>query len=213
MCHLYPKYVWARAANRDRDTENVLLSRLIKTRAKRSWESHCLWSRWIVRIHELDRMEKHRRSAERSEKETRESSLVVKREQTGIPDTFVGLARTYAHLDKRDRYDRYSLVLERYTLTGLGLMDLLVFDVFVVVEPSRAPLCNRDVTTRARSTEKLLEALRIWPHPRARIYRSSEANAIAYYPDRSEVSMKQLTNKTCDMHEMIELKKKLKSWI
>jgi len=60
----------------------------------------------------------------RSEGGGRESPLVVKRADRN-PDTFVGLARRYARLDMRDRYDRYSLGPERYTLTGPGLMDLL----------------------------------------------------------------------------------------
>lgn len=51
---------------------------------------------------ELDQGERKRRGEERgAEGETRESPLVVKRADRN-PDTFVGLARTYARLDKRD---------------------------------------------------------------------------------------------------------------
>lgn len=55
----------------------------------------------------------------------RESPLVVKRADRN-PDTFVGLARTYARLDKLDTIRSIlSRSGERYTPTGLGLMDLL----------------------------------------------------------------------------------------
>jgi hypothetical protein len=84
-----------------------LLLRLIKTRAKRSWESRRLWSRWIVHIRERRAGSGGETKKIRREEETRESPLVVKRADRN-PDTFVGLARTYARLDKQDRYDRYS---------------------------------------------------------------------------------------------------------
>lgn len=70
------------------------------------------------------------------------------------------LARTYARLDKRNRYDRYSASRrERYTLTGFGLMDLLDRRGVFVVEPSRARHCATNVAARdRRGREKLPEA-------------------------------------------------------
>jgi len=82
---------------------------------------------------ELDQGEKRRRSG-REEGEMRESPLVVKRADRNL-DTFVGLARTYARLDKQDRYDRYSPVRREEIHADRSRIDGSPRVVFVV-EPS-----------------------------------------------------------------------------
>lgn len=101
--------------------------------------------------------------------EMRESPLVVKRADRN-PDTFVGLARTYARLDKQDRYDRYSPVPERDTRWPAS--DWWISSRRHFRSRARAivqPTSPRDQRGREKLPEALTESMALSSHRQQRI--------------------------------------------
>lgn len=96
----------------------------------------------------------------------RESPLVVKQADRN-PDTFVGLARTYARLDT-SRIDTIDTLLSRrdtYTLNWPRIDGSPRVDVFVV-EPLRAALCNQRHHARKQKKKREITRESMAAHPR-----------------------------------------------